>query len=183
MGTPSKRADLQLFKTCVRGAGAGLVQAASVFRLTGALTVTCRAWYDGNALVNVVADQSLAGVGLQYNTLFTVGISAGKAFYYREVNGAIGAVGVNSTVPMAAGRWYFLSWRRAASGDITIGVDDVYQTFVVTPPVDGSASQLQVGRDAQPGQLMNGGIADLAVWGARLSDAQVLPLYRACMGV
>jgi hypothetical protein len=178
----SKRPDVQRGRTCVKGVVAGYVQTDPVFRLTGAMTITARFWFDGNADVNVIADQSLVGVGLQYNTLFTVGISNAQLFYYREINGAIGAVGVASTVNLEPYRWYFGSWRRAVNGNITIGVDGgSMQTFVVTPPVDGSSTRLTLGTDPVP-QIFRGGFSDVAIWGARLTDSQTRTLWRASMG-
>lgn len=178
----SKRPDVQRDQTCVKGVSAGYVQTDPVFRLTGPMTITARFWWNGNAAVNVIADQSLAGVGIQFNTLFTVGISASQLFYYREINGAIGAVGVANTTPLTPYRWYFGSWRRAADGAMTIGIDGgSFQTFAVSPPAGGSSTRLTLGTDTVP-QIFQGGFSDVAIWGARLSDAQTRNQWRASMG-
>ena len=181
-GTLTKGPDLQLTKTGARGPGNGVTQSDPVFRMLGAMTFTARAWWDGSAALGVLADQSLAGTGTDKNTIWLVAVNYGQLGYYREVNGGTGAVTVYHTKLWKPGRWYFVSLRRAADGAVTLGVDREYETTAVTPPADGSASTLMLCKHHDPAQNFNGGFADVAVWNARLTDDELVPLYRASMG-
>lgn len=181
------RPDLQLSQRIVNptvaGSAGGFKSTDAAFRLVGAFTLTARAWFDGNALVNVIADQSDTGNTESKNTLFTCGISAAKAFMYRETGQPFVGASFSHTQTLDDGRWYFVSFRRDAAGLHTIGVGLSFVDANLGPASGGSATTLRLGTDAEPGQLFNGGFGDVAIWGARLTDAQLGPLYRASMGV
>lgn len=168
--------------TGITGKNPGLKLSGAGLRLLGEMTVTCKAWAVASAGVQVIIDCSKSGTGSANNTLFTVGISANAPFLYRETGSGVGVgTGMSSTV--TPGRWTWLSWRRAASGDVTYGIDLTYQTVTMTPATDGSAADITIGTDNEPGQPWLGGFEDLSIWGARLTDAQLLSLYTVAMGV
>lgn len=167
--------------TGISGKNPGLKLSGVGLRLLGELTITCKAWIVSSSAVQVILDCSRSGVGSANNTLYTVGVSNNLPFYYRET-GAGSGLGTGMSSAPQPGVWSWLSWRRAASGDMTYGIGTTYQTVVEAPPTDGSAADITIGTDNEPGQPWLGGLEDLSIWGARLTDAQLLELHNVAMG-
>jgi hypothetical protein len=180
---------------------AGPRVADPVFRNVGAFTWTARLWYDGNTLVNVLCDSSYpngsipaaaAAAGLPGptystelgNTLWTLGVSDRRLFYYREYGAPFVGNGVGHSTALEPGVWYFCSWRRSSSGAVRIGLDTNYQDFSISPPTGGDVNVLTMGSDSEaPGQVFNGGHEDVNYWTRDLSDSELVPLRKASMGL
>lgn len=158
--------------------------------LTGPCTVVCRALFDGDVSRTQVLYQANfypyapSPVRCVPLTLATVGPNGALLSYAQHANNVADAW-TSALIP-PAGRWCWLSFRRAANGVMTIGVNLSFDDSPVFPMPGPNAPGIQLGvmnsNDGIAPLAWGGQLADLAVWDKRLTDEELLPLYRAAMG-
>jgi hypothetical protein len=168
----------------------GPLGSGTTWALNGELTVVCRAWFDGDvsrtqcfyqANFYPYAPSPVRNVPF---TLATVSPDGALLFY--QQHGANVADSWASTLVMPAGQWCWVSYRRALSGVVTLGINLTYQNspvFSLPSSSDGVQLAVMNSNDGLTPLYWGGSMADMIVWSSRLSDAQLLPLYNAAMGV
>ncbi|MEY4507971.1 MAG: hypothetical protein RLZZ450_93 [Pseudomonadota bacterium] len=195
-GTPSATPDLISGQTAVVGvSGAGIGNATRLQRpaftaalqITGPLTISARVKRTtGNSGV-IACMSGIFGAGNTRNTLFTCSIlSSGAMEVFWE-----STAGVSNQRDSAAGlvpldTWCWVTWRRdTTDGRWTFGANLAYEN--TTPGLGtsgGSEAFLSIAcQDEAPDIFWAGGLADVSIWASRLSDAQLLPLYKNAMGI
>lgn len=177
------------------GAGTKFVQgtlgsADATWAITGPLTVVQRAWFDGDVSRTQVLYQSNyypygpSPVRCVPFTLATVAPGGALLSYAQHGANVADAYTFSLTMPVA--RWCFVSFRRAASGVLTLGVDDTYEDSPALPMPGPTAAGVQLAlmnsNDGIAPLAWGGGKADAGVWDKRLTDAQLEPLYQQAMG-
>jgi hypothetical protein len=179
------------------GDGTKLVQgtlgsADATWAITGAMTVAMRVWFDGDLSRTQVLYQTnyypYTGLPPVRNVPFTLATVApdGALLSYAQ-HGSYTADAYTFTLVPPVAQWCFVTFRRAASGVLTIGIDDVYEDSpVITLPGPTAAGvQLAVlnSNDGIAPLSWGGGMGDMGIWDTRLSDAQLVPLYQTAMGI
>lgn len=153
--------------------------------LTGAMTVTCRLKRTGTT--GCISVQSgIFGAGATVNTLCSLVLGAGVALAYQWEQTTGNMSTVTSPLVPPLNTWAFYSFRRAASGVPTFGLDTSYWTASGSFPVPpgGSASFLTIGdNDEVSDGPFSGAIADYCIWNVRLTDDELTPLRNAAMGL
>lgn len=177
------------------GAGSKLTagvlgSADTTWAITGPMTVVCRALFDGDVSRTQVLYQSNfypygpSPVRCVPFTLATVAPNGALLSYAQH--GSNQADAWTSVLAPPALRWCFLSFRRAANGVLTIGVNLSFDDSPALPMPGPTAPGVQLGlmnsNDGIAPLAWGGQLADLAVWDKRLTDEELLPLYRAAMG-
>jgi hypothetical protein len=176
------------------GAGTKFVQgvlgsADATWAITGPFTICCRALFDGDVSRTQLLYQSNyypyapSPVRDVPFTLATVGPDGALLSYTQH--GSYVADSWTTTLKPPVGRWAFISYRRAANGVLTVGVDFTFQDSAAYGlPTTNPGVQLAVmnSNDGIAPLAWGGGLADLGIWGARLTDEQLQPLFRASMG-
>jgi hypothetical protein len=156
-------------------------------RTTGAMTFTCRLKRVRARYGAVAVYSGIFGAGATQNTLYSLGIDAGgvPSYFYEATTGnGISWAAAGLVVPLF--EWVFFSFRRAASGVVTIGVNDTYVTSTaLTPPpaAGGTNAFLTLGdQDEAADNHFYGVLADAGIWGRMLTNLEMDPLYRPAMG-
>ncbi len=194
VGTQADRVPSAASARGSSGVGTKFVQGAlgsadATWAITGPFTVLCRVLFDGDVSRTQVLYQSNyypytpSPVRCVPFTLATVGPDGALLSYTQH--GSNTADAWTSALKPPVGRWSFISYRRAANGVLTVGVDFTFQDSpVIALPTTAPGVQLGVmnSNDGIAPLAWGGGMADLGVWGARLTDEQLQPLFRAAMG-
>lgn len=161
----------------------------AALRLTGAMTLTCRAFISPQSISTgsshyISCEANFSDGSAAGNALWLFGVDGnGRLLYVRDTGTHVGG-SYASTLAFPDGEWHFVTLRREASGVVTVGLDETYQTSgAIAPPTGGSNSYHSIGGTPSNGEWWLGGIADLRVFNTRLTDAELVPLYRVAMGV
>lgn len=198
-GLPDYASDLIPGQTCVTyTASAGGVDNATrlqrrtitpALQITGALTVTARVKVSSSQGGPIIVQSGIFGQGAPSNTLFTLSVNPDRrlAIFYESSPGGGGNVDKVSTNPMVPlDQWCFVSFRRSdVDGRWTFGVNSTFDVSTSgTLPSGGTNTYTSVGTiDEDADTRFTGLLADVSVWNTRLTDDQLLPLYKTVMGI
>jgi hypothetical protein len=162
--------------------------ASTALHILGELTVTMRVWcpgigYGGGYLWSQsnYHDGSEAGncIGSMYfNTDGSI------AYFAMNGPGKTPVVATHSTYPTRAA-WNYISLRRNAAGtSVTIGLNNVNETFSgLLPPTGGGNSLPAIGVSSFGAERPNCGIADVVERNVSRSDADLAAWYKIAMGL
>lgn len=142
----------------------------------------------GWARIPIALEGALGTGNSADNVISTILFSADTARkfgVYRETGSKVGATALCSTLSYPRdGRWHFMSFRRAADGACTFGIDLTYETIAITPPTGGSNCSLWIGRGPTSANTAVWSLmADVCMWDQRLDNDQIGQLYRVAMGL
>jgi hypothetical protein len=160
-------------------------QADAAFRITGALTITLRAWTYTLDVDQLLIAAAASGEGSSANILFRLGINDTGVGYFSEYGGGNDEYHYFPELTPKLGVWQFYALRRTVDGTITIDLDDESYSQALTPPTGGSSCVLTIGRSLGTLDLnlpWLGGFADVCMWDDRLSDVE-LAAVRASMSL
>lgn len=156
----------------------------AALRLSAEVTVTLKCWRRPAGTSQVLFELGgTGGMGANGNVLYELGVgSGGGLYYYSETGSQVGhAVGTSGLVPQT---WSFISLQRdAAATDIRLGIDGAYENLVGVAPTGGGQAFMTIGNEPDFGLPWLGGLEDLCVWPTRLTDAELLVLRKAAMGI
>jgi hypothetical protein len=148
----------------------------AVLRITGEITVVARAW------IGVLGSGFIAGMVKSQNVRECWSIVAGPSLSYlieSPTNISFSPVGAEFIVSEA---WTFVAMRRTAAGVVTLNVNGAQATSAPLPvPTFSASNAFRIG--GQVAGPSSGGFADVAVFAAFLTDAQIQARRRVMMGL
>lgn len=196
-GTPDEDYDLINGQLCIKGVpGPGEGNATRLQRpaytaalqITGDLTVSFRAKRLPGASGPIACMSGYFNLGgNEKNTLFTCSIlSNGVLEVFWEQTHGVSFTRQSSTVLSPLNQWAWYTFRRnATTGVWTFGVNNGYENAVAGPGTSGGSEAFLsiASQDEATDSYWGGDLADVSIWASRLTDAELLPLYKNAMGV
>lgn len=196
-GTPDEDYDFITGQKCIKGVpGPGEGNATRLQRpaytaalqITGDFTMSCRVKRLSGASGPIVCMSGYFNTGGDTrNTLYTCSIlSNGVMETFWETTHGNSQTRQSSTVNVPLNQWCWVTFRRnGTTGVWTFGVNLGYENSSSGAlPTNGTEAFLSVAsQDEASDSYWGGDLADVSIWDVRLSDAQLLPLYKNAMGV
>ncbi len=153
-----------------------------------AFTITARLRHDAASYGQIVTCSSFFGGGDNTrNTLYSVYVNPdGTLGIFYEKTAGVNVQFSCPTLFMPVGQWCFYSITRSwPTGVVTIGLNGSYWSSGPTDPTSGGENAfVTIGdQDEAPDIHFDGAMADIVMWNQALTPSQLLPLYKAAMGL
>ena len=160
---------------------------ATIAALTGAMTFVC--------VLGVVANLDPAGWQVMFglgngqpteNDLCFFALDDDGLLEYYAQHASEVDITWTSTIAPPKNLRAVLSLRRHASGSVTVGIDDTYESSgaLPVPTLRGGALQAQIGWGAPVARApCRGGLDNAGLWGRDLTDSEMIPIIAAAKGL